>query len=91
MNVREYRHYTAKAPTAKLANAKDDVFVTFEQLEGLIGRKYSRVHLRRMIRRGHFPAPVQLSPNRIAWPLSIVVEWKKSRRMGPVRPLPDAS
>jgi prophage regulatory protein len=49
--------------------------LTFEQLRSERGIAYSRTHLRRKCKRGEFPAPVQLSENRIGWVESEVDAW----------------
>ena len=36
----------------------------------------------RRIRAGDFPAPCQLSPNRVAWPDEKIDKWEKSRPVG---------
>jgi len=53
-------------------------FITFEQL-CLLGINYSRVHLRRLIRDGDFPAAYELSPNRVAWKRSEIMLWLANR------------
>jgi hypothetical protein len=40
---------------------------------------YCRLHINRMVSRGQFPAPQQLSPNRKVWRLSQIQEWKATR------------
>ncbi len=60
-----------------------DLFVSFEQLS-VHGITYTRVHLRRLMRAGRFPAPVQLSANRVAWRLSDLARWKASRPTAPL-------
>jgi len=35
----------------------------------------SRATLYDFVKRGHFPKPVQISPNRIAWPESAIAAW----------------
>ena len=61
---------------------EDDKFVPFWQLSEH-GIYFTRVHLRRLIESGLFPGPVMLSPNRVAWRLSDLAVWKKSRRPKP--------
>jgi predicted DNA-binding transcriptional regulator AlpA len=56
----------------------DDVFVPFDDLAAN-GIPIGRRQLRRLIRDGYFPAPCQISPNRIAWRLSEVRLWKETR------------
>jgi hypothetical protein len=55
-----------------------DKFVAYFDLREH-GIPYTRVHLRRLIRAGNFPAPVRLSEHRIAWHLSAIEKWKASR------------
>lgn len=43
------------------------------------GIKYTRVHLRRLIRAEKFPKPIQLSDNRIAWDEKAIEKWLASR------------
>jgi hypothetical protein len=42
------------------------IFVPFPELKDY-GFPWSRVHIGDLVKRGEFPAPRQLSPNRIAW------------------------
>lgn len=60
-------------------SAEDEMFVPYKSLKPEHGIEYSRVHIRRMIQDRRFPAPVQLSPNRLAWRLSDLATWKASR------------
>jgi predicted DNA-binding transcriptional regulator AlpA len=61
-----------------------DVIVTYKELPNE-GIKYSRVHLRRLIAKGLFPAPRQLSPNRQGWGRQTDIEpWKRSRPTAPI-------
>jgi predicted DNA-binding transcriptional regulator AlpA len=53
-------------------------YLRYDDLRAL-GIKYSRVHLRRLMAAGRFPAAVQLSPNRIAWRQGDIVAWDASR------------
>jgi prophage regulatory protein len=55
--------------------------VTYEQLRPR-GITYTREHIARLVKREQFPAPVVLSPNRIAWRSEDIEAWAKSR---PVR------
>lgn len=38
----------------------------------------------RMRRRGDLPAPVQLSPGRVAWPYDVIRAWLDAREHSPV-------
>ena len=58
--------------------AVSDVFIPYDRLLDH-GVPYTRVHLNRLMRKGLFPVAVQLSPNRIAWRLADVEQWKASR------------
>jgi hypothetical protein len=54
-------------------------FVLYSQFAEHGIPRYSRVHLRRLMRAGLFPSAVQISPNRVAWPLSWLEGWKEER------------
>ena len=41
--------------------------IDFKDLYPVKGISYSRDHLRRKVKAGEFPKPIQLSPHRIAW------------------------
>ena len=41
--------------------------------------RYSRRHLDRLIRKGSFPAPLQLGPKKIGWIEAEVMDWLASR------------
>jgi prophage regulatory protein len=47
----------------------------FVELKPLKGVGYSRDHLRRLVRNGTFPPPIQLSDSRIAWLESEIDAW----------------
>jgi len=55
------------------------VFVTYPELPDYGVPPYSRVHLMRMMRRDQFPQQIQLSPNRVAWRVTDIVEWVSNR------------
>ena len=55
------------------------VFVTYPELPHYGVPPYSRVHLMRMMRRDQFPQQIQLSPNRVAWRVTDIVEWVSNR------------
>jgi prophage regulatory protein len=40
---------------------------------------YSRVHLSRLVKAGHFPQPIQLGAGRIAWIADEIDAWIASR------------
>jgi prophage regulatory protein len=52
--------------------------IAFDQLAEK-GVRYSRTHLRRRIREGSFPAPVQLGKHRIGWHENVIDAWLKDR------------
>jgi len=56
----------------------DNVFITYDDLASH-GVRYTRVHLTRLMRKGLFPVAVRLSPNRIAWRLPEIEQWKANR------------
>jgi prophage regulatory protein len=47
----------------------------------------SRVQLWRDIRRGTFPAPIELGPNSVAWFKAEIDAWKQSRPRKTYRPV----
>ena len=54
----------------------------FEAVAERIGRKpdkSARLYLWRGVKAGQFPAPLQLSPGRIAWTAGAVDRWVQSR------------
>lgn len=55
------------------------VFVPFDQLHEVIGVRYTRMSIWRMVRDRTFPAPRQLSPQRVAWSLEDLLAWTASR------------
>jgi hypothetical protein len=68
-------------------------FVFFNDLPSFGVPRYSRVHLYRLMRRGQFPPQVQISPNRVAWRLSAIIDWVASRPLSSkvVQGAPDAA
>ena len=58
----------------------DEVLITFNELFTICGiPRHRRDQIRGMTKRGEFPKPIRLSPNRIAWRFSEVEAWKASR------------
>ena len=55
-----------------------EVFIPFVRLREF-GIPWSRVHLRRLVRRGAFPAPVEISANRRGWRKSDLLAWQEKR------------
>ncbi len=52
----------------------------FQALPAVLERvSWSRAKLYDAIAKGDFPKPVRLSPNRIAWPESVVSAWISSK------------
>lgn len=43
----------------------------------------SSVTLWRLVRCGALPAPVHLSPRRVAWPVDVILRWELERRVVP--------
>jgi predicted DNA-binding transcriptional regulator AlpA len=60
------------ADAKKLPDGADRI-MNKEQTASLIGVSVST--LDRMIRRKKFPQPLQLSPRRVGWPLSLIQAW----------------
>lgn len=71
----------SRSPAAQ-TEAAGTVVVSYAGLRAL-GVRYSRVHLRRLTAKGRFPAPIQLSDNRIAWRLTDLERWLASRAAPP--------
>ena len=69
---------TATKAALPVASAAHDIYVSFRKLSEH-GIDFTRPGLHVMVTRGLFPAPVQLSPNKIAWKLSDLIAWKASR------------
>ena len=87
MRTAEFRQCLAAATlaaTQPMRSPKDEIFIPYKKLKTEHGIDYSRVHLRRLIARRLFPAPVMLSPNRCAWRLSALAAWKASRPIAPI-------
>ena len=61
-------------------------FVTFAELEGLGVPPYRRGHVIRLVRQGKFPAPFQISEQRVAWRRSDVEAWLSSRPLSRYAP-----
>jgi predicted DNA-binding transcriptional regulator AlpA len=53
-------------------NSAEDPFMVWPQLKSDFGEPRSRWTIQRLIKKGLFPAPVQLSPNRVAWRRSVL-------------------
>lgn len=65
-------------PTAPTTPAQDeDRVVLWPEVHELI--PLSRVSIWSLRRKGDFPAPIKLSPNRVGWRLSDVRAWIASR------------
>jgi prophage regulatory protein len=47
--------------------------------------------IQRLVRQGEFPAPRQLSPNRVGWLHRELVEWSESRPVSTLPPPPNTS
>jgi prophage regulatory protein len=53
--------------------------LSFSDLVGQKGIRYSRVHLYRLVHGRKFPAPLRLSANRVAWLEDEVDAWLAAR------------
>ena len=53
-------------------------YLTLKDLPGK-GVQYHVNHLRRMWNSGQFPAPIHLSPRKLAWPESAIDAWLASK------------
>jgi prophage regulatory protein len=53
--------------------------LTYQDLKALRGVSYTREHLRALIKRGEFPAPVRVGAQRIAWRADEIDAWIASR------------
>lgn len=53
--------------------------LAFSDLRPQKGVPFTRQHLRRMVKDGSFPAPIELGPHRIGWLESSIDEWLQSR------------
>jgi predicted DNA-binding transcriptional regulator AlpA len=65
-------------------------FVYFNELPAYGVPAYSRVHIYRMMRRGQFPAQIQISDNRVGWRLSAIQDWVATRPLS-AKVAPDAA
>lgn len=72
-----------EVPAGELQAARCSmVLLDFVAVAERIGRRpdrSARLFLWRQVKAGRFPAPLQLSPSRIAWDAAAVEEWLKSR------------
>lgn len=55
-------------------------YVRFARLEPDYDIPWCRVHLKRKVVAGEFPAPVELGPNTIAWLEEDILAWKERIR-----------
>lgn len=53
--------------------------ITFQELKPQTGIGYTREHLRRLVKAGKFPQPIELGDARIGWLESEIHAWLKSR------------
>lgn len=63
-------------------NPQKNTLLTFREAARMLGRepdRPTRVYLWRKVKGGSFPAPVQVSENRIAWRRAEVEAWIASR------------
>lgn len=54
--------------------------VSFDELKPVKGIKYSRVHLRRLVKKKAFPKPIPLSEGRIAWDEKDLDAWLDGKK-----------
>lgn len=59
----------------------EDRLLLWPQLKQMVPS--SRTTIWRGVRDGWFPAPIKISPGRIAWLESEILEWISRRRRGP--------
>jgi predicted DNA-binding transcriptional regulator AlpA len=82
MRVNDFTRLVEEANRTHTPPADEDRFVSYGELAAH-GIVYTRVHLRRLVLKRLFPAPVQMSANRIAWRMSDLAIWKASRPAAP--------
>lgn len=88
MRIEEFKQLatTSRKPPEPQAHLPEPgIFVPYGALRSR-GIPYTRVHLRRLIVRGLFPTPVQISANRIAWRADDLANWAASRPAAPIKP-----
>lgn len=52
----------------------------FLNISAVVDRtSFSRATIYDFVKRGRFPKPIQISPNRVAWPSSVVSAWIASK------------
>jgi prophage regulatory protein len=71
---------------ATLATPEDERLLTSKEL--LTRIPLNRATVYRMVQEKRFPAPVQITANRIAWRLSDVLAWIADRQQNPITPRP---
>lgn len=54
--------------------------LSYAELRSRKGIPYHEVHIRRLVRAGKFPEPVELGPGRVAFREEDVDRWLESRR-----------
>lgn len=59
------------------AGSEIDRFLSRAEIEAITGLSYTTLWRRMKV--GEFPSPVQLSPNRVGWPKSAIVDWVQGR------------
>lgn len=64
----------------------DDDIVAKRETAKLCG--FSVSTLERLLARNEFPSPILLSPRRVGWPRSVVLEWRSKRPQVPPRKPP---
>ena len=84
---REAAHHAAAAPSEQMspygAGVEFDLanhpFRMLRFREVIERTGLSRTTIWRRVRAKTFPAPIQLGPNSIGWPESVIIEWVESR------------
>ena len=62
---------------------EDERIITTAELAAMVPLDRSTIY--RMVRAGHFPAPIQLTPARVGWRLSAINAWLVAREKHPPR------
>ena len=57
------------------------MYVRSPDLRNVLGFSWSRTHIIPLCKEGKFPKPHRLSPNRVAWDVDELLEWKAAREV----------
>jgi hypothetical protein len=75
MKMTDFAALAAKSPSPPKSSAiSSPEIISFDQLPEY-GVRFTRVHDRRLMKRGLFPAAIQVSANRIGWRLADIEHW----------------